>query len=65
MSRSGVCLKTIFSLDTFDKRIRLGGWKVLLQNAILKDIGAVIEVIFESTAAERIDITGILSKQDG
>lgn len=62
-----------FSIDAFDKRNTLG-WmegKYYFRNAALKDIGDVInrwfdiDVVFENTAASHIDVTGILTKQDG
>ncbi|WP_343691282.1 FecR domain-containing protein [Chitinophaga sp.] len=62
-----------FSVDAFDRRNTLG-WmegKYYFRNATLKDIGEVInrwfdiEVVFENKSAERVDITGILTKQEG
>ncbi|WP_343674129.1 FecR domain-containing protein [Chitinophaga sp.] len=62
-----------FSIDAFDKRNTLG-WmegKYYFRHATLREIGDVInrwfdiEVVFENTAVSRIDLTGILTKQDG
>jgi len=62
-----------FSIDAFDKRNTLG-WmegKYYFRNATLKDLGDVInrwfdiDVVFENSAVSRIDLTGILTKQDG
>jgi ferric-dicitrate binding protein FerR (iron transport regulator) len=65
--------QNLFSIDAFDKRNTLG-WmegKYYFRHATLKDIGDVInrwfdiEVEFENTTTEKLDITGILTKQDG
>ncbi|SFW67834.1 FecR family protein [Chitinophaga sancti] len=63
----------LFSIATFDERNTLG-WmsgKYYFRHATLKEIGAVInrwfdiEVVFENSAAEHLDLTGILTRQDG
>lgn len=65
--------QNLFSVDAFDKRNTLG-WmegKYYFRHATLKEIGEVInrwfdlEVSFENAAAARVDVTGILTKQDG
>jgi len=65
--------QNLFSIDAFDKRNTLG-WmegKYYFRHATLKEIGEVInrwfdiEVVFESSAAEHLDLTGILTRQDG